>query len=108
MSSINKTPPPSLSGSKPYDDWLKLVDIWRKFTSLEPKKQGPAIVLLIEGEPQDAVLESDSDIISGKDGVNKTIARLSKIYKKDELTQKYKALESFEKYKRQLPPSVIS
>ena len=100
MSSINKTPP-SLSGSKSYDDWLKLVDIWRKFTSLEPEKQGPAIVLLLEGEPQDVVLELDSDVISGKDDVDKIIARLNKIYNKDELTQKYNVLESFEKHKRQ-------
>ena len=51
MSSINKTPP-SLPGLKPYDDWLKLVDIWRKFTSLEPWKQGPVIVLLLETKSQ--------------------------------------------------------
>ena len=99
MSSINKTSP-SLSGSKSYDDWLKAVNIWRKFTSLEPEKQVPAIVLLLE-ELQDGVLELDSDIIYGKDSVDKIIARLNKIYKKDELTQKYNALELFKKYKRQ-------
>ena len=58
-------------------------------------------MLLSEGEPLDAVLELDSDIISGNDGVDKIIARLNKIYKKDGFTQKYNALESFEKYKRQ-------
>ena len=84
MSSINKTPA-SLSGSKSYDEWLKLVDIWRKFTSLEPKKQGPAIVLSLERESQDVVLELDSDIISEKDGIGKIIPRLNKIYKKDNL-----------------------
>ena len=99
MSSINKTSP-SLSGSKSYDDWLKAVNIWRKFTSLEPEKQVPAIVLLLE-ELQDGVLELDNGIIYGKDSVDKIIARLNKIYKKDELTQKYNALELFKKYKRQ-------
>ena len=53
------------------------------------------------GEPQDAVLELNSDIIPEKDDVDKIIARLNKIYKKDELTEKYDALEIFEKYKRQ-------
>ena len=53
------------------------------------------------GEPQDALLELNSDIISEKDDVDKIIARLNKIYKKDELTEKYDALEIFEKYKRQ-------
>ena len=51
MSSMNKTPP-SLSGSKSYDNQLKLVDIWRKFTTLEPEKQGPAIVLLLKVSPK--------------------------------------------------------
>ena len=46
------------------------------------------------------VLELDSDITSGKDSADKIIARLNKIYKKDELTQKCNALELFEKYKR--------
>ena len=58
-------------------------------------------MLLSEGEPLDAVLDLHSDIISGKDGVDKIIARLNKIYKKDGFTQKHNALESFEKYKRQ-------
>ena len=48
-------------------------------------------MLSLEGEPQGAVLELN--IISAKDGVDKIIARLNKIYKKDELTQKYNALE---------------
>ena len=51
MPSIRKTPP-WLPGSNSYDGWLKLVDIWRKFTSLEPEKQGPAMVLSLEGEPK--------------------------------------------------------
>ena len=97
MSSINRSPP-SLSDWKLYNEWLKLIDIWRKFTSLEPKKQRPGSVIT---RRCDVMLELDSDIISGKDGVDKVIARLDKIYKKYEFTQKYNVLESFEKYKRQ-------
>ena len=96
MSSINRSPP-SLSDSKLFNEWLKLIDIWRKFTSLEPEKQGPASVITRRCGVR---LELDSDIISGKDGGDKIIARLDKIYKKYELTQKYNVLESFEKYKR--------
>ena len=58
-------------------------------------------MLSLVHEPQDAVLELNSDIISEKDDVDKIIARLNKIYKKDELTEKYDTLELFEKYKRQ-------
>lgn len=99
MSNMNKSPP-LLSKSKSHDDWLILVEIWRKFTTLEPEKQGPAIVLSLEGEAQDAVSELDTNQISRTDGVAIIIDRLNKIYKKDELTQKYNALEAFETYKR--------
>ena len=78
----------------------------RKFTSLEPKQQGPAIVLSLEGEAQDAILELNTNDITDKDGVNKIIERLNCLYKKDELTGKYNALESFETYKRNSNTSI--
>ena len=99
MSNLNKSPPLLLK-SKTYDDWINLLSIWLKFTSLESQKQGPVIVLTLKGEAQDAVLELHTDVISGKDRVSKIIERLNKIYKKDELSQKYNALEAFETYKR--------
>ena len=71
-----------------------------KFTSLEPEKQGSAIVLSLEGEAQDAILELNTNDINDKDGVNKIIERLNRLYKKDGLTEKYNALESFENCKR--------
>ena len=74
--------------------------IWRKFTSLEPKKQVPAIVLPLEGKAQDAIHELNTNEITDKDGVSKIIQSLNHLYKKDELTEKYNALESFETYKR--------
>ena len=86
MSNMNKSPP-LLSKSESYDDWLKLVEIWHKFTTLEPEKQGPAIVLSLKCKAQDAVLELDTSQISHTDGVTIIIDRLNKIYKKDELTQ---------------------
>ena len=39
MSNMNK-PPPLLSKSKTYDDWLKLITTWQQFTTLELEKQG--------------------------------------------------------------------
>ena len=80
---MNKSPP-LLSKTKSYDDWLKLIEVWRQFTTLEPEKQGPAVVLTLEGEAQDAVLELQTTELTGKDGIDKIINRLNKIYKKDE------------------------
>ena len=96
----NSKSPSLLSNSKSYTDWLKLIDIRRKFTYLEPGRQGPAVALSLEGEAQDAILELDTAVISGTGGVDKIIERLNRLYKKDEPTEKYNALESFETYKR--------
>ena len=105
MSNLNKSPP-LLSKSKTYDDWIKLLSIWLKFTSLKSEKQGLAIVLTLEGEAHEEVLEIHTDVISGKDGVSKIIERLNKIYRKGELSQKYNALEAFETYKRKGSTSI--
>ena len=67
----NNNSPPLLSKSKSYTDWLKLIDIWIKFTNLEPEKQGPVIFLPLEGEAQDGILELDTPLISGRDGLIK-------------------------------------
>ena len=100
MSSGNNKTPPSLSKAKNYQDWLKLIKIWRKFTDLPKPKQGPAIVLSLENEALDAVLEIDEGDISGDHGVDIIIERLDRIYKKDETLENYRALEAFETFKR--------
>ena len=105
MSNLDKSPP-LLSKSKTYDDWIKPLSIWLKSTSIESEKQRPAIVLTLEGEAQDVVLELNTDVVSGKDGVSKIIERLNKICKKNKLSPKYNALEAFETYKRKSNTSI--
>ena len=92
--------PPALSKYKTYDDWIKALSIWVKFTDLEKKKQGPAVFLSLEGEAQEAVLELDEALITSDDGVKHITKRLDGLFKKDELLKKYEALEAFESYKR--------
>ena len=72
----------TLSKSKSYDDWLNLVDVWRQFTTLQPEKSGPEIVLTLEGEAQDAVLKLETHEILDKDEVNKNLKRQNKFHKK--------------------------
>ena len=68
--------PPVLSQCKSYDDWVKLVEIWKDFTSLDKKKQGLAVALSLEGKTQDAVLEIEKSDIVKEDGVDTIIKRL--------------------------------
>ena len=96
----NHKSPPILDVSKNYEDWKKLSKIWQQLTSLDSSKQGPAVVLTLEGEAQQAALEISSEDLSSNTGVNKIIERLDTIYKKDELVQRFDKLESFESYKR--------
>ena len=100
MTSTSYKTPPSLSNSKTYDDWIKLIDIWKEFTTLEKSKQGQAIVLSLQGEAQDAVLELPASELASEDGVKKVIERLDKLYKKDELIERYSAIEAFDSYRR--------
>ena len=97
--SYNKAPP-LLSECKNYEDWKKLMIIWKELTTLEKKKQGPALVFALDGKAQDAALELTSEEISSDDGVDKIITRLDKIFAKDKLTEKFDAIEKFESYQR--------
>ena len=92
--------PPLLSDTKNYTDWIKLLDLWKIFTSLEPAKQGPAVALTLQGEAQDEILELSTNKLTAADGLNNIIKRLDLIYKKDELVDKFYNLEAFESYKR--------
>ena len=49
-SSSHSDSPPLLQKCKSYQDWLKLLKIWRKFTTLPKTRQGPAIILSLEGD----------------------------------------------------------
>ena len=98
-SNSSKTPPP-LSHSKSYEDWLKLFRIWRMYTELPKTRQGPTLVLSLEGEAQDAALELPEDEIAQKNSVDAILHRLDGLFKKDSTITKYQALEAFEAFKR--------
>ena len=100
MAQSSNKAPPLLSKTKTYDDWLKLLRILRSFTDLEKARQGPALVLSLEGEAQDAVLELENDDIIKDNGIDIIIERLDRLFKKDTTIQKYTALEAFETYRR--------
>ena len=99
-SNSNKTPP-LLSKAETYNDWIKLLYIWTEFNELPEKRQGPAVLLSLEGKAQQAVLEPlwKEEILS-ETGVAKIRSKLDKIHKKDKITEKYNSLQVFKTYKK--------
>lgn len=56
--------PPSLSNCESYEEWLKLIKVWRRFTDLPANKQSSALLLSLEEEALDMALENDYDHIA--------------------------------------------
>ena len=94
------SPPPGLDNAKHYDDWVKLVNIWKDVNDLPDNKKGPALLLTLQKEAQEAALQVATEELNGANGVKAIIDELDKIYKKNETLQKYEILDSFESYKR--------
>ena len=65
------------SKSKIYSDWVRPVKLWTKFTDLEPARQRPALVMLIEGKALNTISELDDKDISHDNGVTTIINKQS-------------------------------
>ena len=70
------------------------------YTELPKTRQGPALVLSLQGEVQDAALELPEDEIAQENGVDGILRRLDRLFNKDSTITKYQALEAFETLKR--------
>ena len=90
---------PSLKSAKSYDDWIKLMNIWSRYTDLAKIKQGPALILQLQDEAQETALTLTEDEIVSENGVQLIIEKLDKIHKKKNVTLK-KYHRNFETYKR--------
>ena len=100
MATAGNKIPPQLSNFKSYNDWVCLVNIWTKFTDLEPERQGPALVMSLSGKALEAIRELDDKDISSQDGVKLIVEKLNILYKKDELHETFQDLENFKSYRR--------
>ena len=95
----DKVPPP-LSDSSSYQDWRKIVDLWGKFTTCAPAKQGMAVIFSLKSSDQQKVLSLPTEVICADDGLNSVLKRLDELYLEDETLELYSSLEDFESYKR--------
>ena len=99
MAHYNKAPP-ALNKGDDYEKWKKKLTIWQKLTSFDDTKQGPALVLSLDDESQEAVLELEEEVISAEGGVESILEVLDGLYLKDKTQSAFDALEDFEGYRR--------
>ena len=107
MATVSNKGPPLLSKCKSYEDWLKLMKIWRMYTDLPKPRQGPALILSLEGEAQDAALEIDEKEIAKDNGIDTIIKKLDHLYLKNSTVTKYKALGAFETFRRPAKMTIL-
>ena len=100
----DKVPPP-LCDSSSYQDWRKIVELWGKFTSCAPDKQGMAVIFSLKASDRKKVLSIPTERICAEDGLETVLKRLDELYLEDETLEMYSALEDFESYKR--PSSLL-
>ena len=67
MATALKTPP-LLTDDISYDDWKADLSIWKLFTELEAKKQGPALYLSLSGKARECVRALTPEQIGGETG----------------------------------------
>ena len=92
--------PPKYEEGTSYESWSKLIKIWQKLTDLPKAKQGPAVLLSLQGKPLEYVLELPIDDISKDSGFDEVLKKLDTLYKKDAVETAYEAYEKFEKFQR--------
>ena len=91
---------------KIYEEWLKLIKVWRCFTDLPANRQGSTLVLSLEDEALDSVLEIDDVDIAKENGVDGITESLNRLLKKDSTITKYQTFEAFETFKRSATMSI--
>ena len=95
---------PILTTDIDHEIWKKEIEIWRLFTSVNKKKQAPAIFLSLAGQAREAVVSLDINRLFCDHGVENLREELDKSYLKDSQYSAYEPYEQFEKFCR--PKSV--
>ena len=101
----NATPPTLASCNNNYKQWKKLIKHWQKLSMLDQKQRASAIIITLSSKALNAALQIPEDSLEKEDGVDTLMQRLDSIYLKDELSEKFRALEAFQSYRR---PSTLA
>ena len=78
---------------------MKELQIWESFTDIPGDKGGSAVFLSLESKACEAASELEVEQINNKDGIKNIVAKLDKLYLKDETQSAYEAYDNFERFK---------
>ena len=91
---------PILDDETDYVTWKKKVDIWKLGTNAKPGQQAAKLIMHMRGKPQEVAINISTSKIGSADGVKELITELDLLYKKDTTQSLFKAIDSFENYRR--------
>lgn len=91
---------PVLDDSSDYSTWKKKVLIWQLGTAATKKQQASKLIMNMKGKPQEVSINMTVEELGAEEGVDKLIAELDKLYKKDSTQSLFKAIDDFEGYRR--------
>ena len=91
---------PILDDETDYVTWKKKVDIWKLGTNAKPEQQAAKLIMHMRGKPQEVAINISTTKIGSADGVKELLTELDLLYKKDTTQSLFKAIDSFENYRR--------
>ena len=105
MVAAYKTPPVFDIDTKPYSRWIEEIDAWKELTDFTENKQGLAVAFSMPENESSGIRDrvfSDVaiDDLKGADGIEKLMAYMDKIFKKDELCDAYETFCDFDRFHR--------
>ena len=98
MNKLRETP--TLDDTSDYLTWKKEVAVWQLGTSASAKQQAAKLIMNMSGKPREVSLNISVAVLGADDGVAKLIAELDKLYCKDTTQSLFKAIDTFERYRR--------
>ena len=96
----NANPPTLSSCNDNYRDWRRVIHHWQNLSALNKTQRASAIIMTLSGKALNAALQIPTESLGKEDGVETLLQRLDMLYLKDELSEKFSALEAFETYRR--------
>lgn len=90
-----------------YETFKKEIEIWKLMKTCSDEEQGPIVFRSLTGRAKTAALELEAAVIGAKDGLEKILAKLDKLYLPEKNQRICAVLDRFESFKR-LPSMTMS